>query len=488
MANWGLIDSATASGPQDYLAQVLAQAQADDEAKFKRAGEVQAREINLRKVADEEAQTGVKSGDLTLRNNERTDKITQAKQKEDAYQALLNDPNTPQYLKITLKAQHDAGTNITPLEASMSPADLHTQQQADAVTVATRAAKAKADEEAAQLKNSITLKGSPSYEDLHKPKLMDDPFMTPGPTVQQGGSPTSVMGGFRPISGGGNAAATTAPASGSASATPQIPNGLAAAPTPTTAPSTPAPAQPQANPNGQPDEQFLASLPQSSRMRVKAISDGTYPIPARGAITDPGLSQDIQRAMRYDPSLDLSTYQMRADTRKKFASGDPAQQVQNLNTAIAHMAAIDHSVDSLGNFSGIATPLNYVKNFFTTPDVKNFEQDRDRLGSEINNVYEKGGGAESDREATRGTFGKYDSKNVQQSAIAESVKLLKGKIDALDNEYKKGMNGSRFSISDMLSPEARTAYDSLVKKYGGTSSESSAPNEIHYDMQGNRIK
>lgn len=151
---WGLIGNATAKVPGDLLAQILADAAAADEAKFKRAGEVQKRVIDLRDANVREGglevqrgNLGVSQGNLTLEGQKRQDALSKSEQEERLFNDLV--ANAPQWAKLPLLAHRRAGVSLTPKDATVSPEQQfkHTQDAELAKIAATTAAQAGRDQQ-----------------------------------------------------------------------------------------------------------------------------------------------------------------------------------------------------------------------------------------------------------------------------------------------------------------------------------------------------
>lgn len=422
MPNWGLIDHATASAPLEELARILAEGKAREAEQFKRQGDIQTRGINERKMLDEEAQTGLKTQEFGAKQ------ATVAKGDQEFEQAIAS---APEWQKPVLRLQR-IGVKWTPQEALMSPEAQHAQNLEDASVVAARAAAAKETEyqrsEADKVKAAATAHTYRMQERGVGHEAPFDPFTA---TPQAHGAVIGA-GGTTPVNAGSPAQTAT-------------------------------------------DEAFLKSLPQPLAIKVKMLADGTFPMPTGAALKDPGLQQAIVLAKRYDPSFEGANYATRAATQKDFTSGATSKDINSLNTAIQHVANLDKSVEGLSNFGGFLTPLNYVKNFagsaLGNPEISRFNVDRKRVGSEIVGAYDKGGGSVADREAAKDDFSVYGAPAANKAAISETIKLLKGKIASIEDQYQRGMGSKRFSVRDIMSPEARQAYEGLLSKYDEASSE-----------------
>lgn len=143
-SNWGLIDHATAAAPLEQLAQILAQSKAEEEARFKRAGEEQTRGIALRNAQVNEGQLGLQ------RDKFGAEQATAAKGDQEFEQAIAA---APDWQKPVLRLQR-IGVKWSPREAIMSPDEQHAQQIQDETGKA--AAAAAAQETARQAANAFT--------------------------------------------------------------------------------------------------------------------------------------------------------------------------------------------------------------------------------------------------------------------------------------------------------------------------------------------
>lgn len=429
-SNWGLIDHATAAAPMEALAQIIAQAKAQEEERFKRAGEVQTRDIAMRGAAVNEGQLGLQ------RDKFGAEQATNAKSDQEFEQAIAA---APDWQKPVLRLQR-VGVKWTPKDAIMSPDQQHTQELQDETA---KAAAASAAREAEYQRGEADKVKAAAQQHVYR--------------MQERGAGKEAP--FDPFT-----------------STPQM-RGVTIGSGHTT------PVNPSASAQTATDEDFLKSLPQPLAIKVKMLADGTFPMPTGAALKDPGLQQAIVLAKRYDPSFEGANYATRAATQKDFTSGSTSKDINSLNTAIQHVANLDKSVEGLSNFGGFLTPLNYVKNFagsaLGNPEISRFNVDRKRVGSEIVGAYDKGGGSVADREAAKDDFSVYGAPAANKAAISETIKLLKGKIASIEDQYQRGMGSKRFSVRDIMSPEARQAYEDLLKKYDEPSTAKLTPAELY---------
>ncbi len=490
MSGWGLLGAATAQAPQETLEEIIAAQAMKDDARRKQA-------IEQRKLGQDDARIGVDQGGLKLRQDEftaaRTDKDNQRQQLQTMIDAASKDPKT-QYLVPVFQAKM-AGLETSPVNAdtfAMSPAERHTQLIADetAKAAAVAASQEKARQE--EFAHQDALHAAPTFRDAHpkpEPRVFDPFTMTwSGGTTGSAGSAGAatapqaggnVLRGFKP---------SVAPSGGVSAATgaqqPNVRDLIAVSHAPTGAPSPnpqSAGGQPQSptvgREGGDIDQAKLdAVTKQNPRLgqMTKMFINGTFPVPTGNALKDPTIGTAMLLAGQIDPSFEGANYATRAKTQERFTSGDEGKTVANINSVIGHIAGLDDSVNNgLRNWDlGAASwPVNWIKNNLFRGGAANdgglnaFDENANLASGELSKVYTGSAGGEGDRANARAPFGENNAPSSNKAAIKKALDLLKSKMDSMENQYQSGMGSRRFSVKGLLSPEARSAFDSLMEKY-----------------------
>jgi hypothetical protein len=163
------------------------------------------------------------------------------------------------------------------------------------------------------------------------------------------------------------------------------------------------------------------------------------------AATSPYWQQKLAEVSQYDPEFDAVNYNARAATRRDFTSGKGANNIRALNTAIGHLGHLADQISgtaSHGGFPG-ATTFNRAQNALArssgSSGVTQFEQTAGALAGELTQVYRASGGAEADIQRYLAEMDPNGSAEQKKAAVANIMSLLQSRLDALGDQYNKGM-------------------------------------------------
>lgn len=228
---------------------------------------------------------------------------------------------------------------------------------------------------------------------------------------------------------------------------------------------------PAFNPNGPTGDEFIKTLPANDQPIVKAVLEGRYPIPVGKAATSPEWQRVVQLATQADPSFDAGNYPARAAARKDFTSGPTSKTITGLNTLAHHIATLDSAIDGLNN--GKLQTLNAVGNFVNNrigdPRVNKFQVAANAVADEAAKVFAGTGSALADREKLASMFDPNMSPAQLKAATAQLAELVEGKLGGLQNQLDQGLGLGARDIK-VVSPEAKTLFDSYRSGHGGTTS------------------
>lgn len=257
------------------------------------------------------------------------------------------------------------------------------------------------------------------------------------------------------------------PQSGSTLSPPDA-SALAPVPAPdagSSAPTTAASLDPATRPAGGPrNDKALDGVPPGAASIVKGMVDGRISPPTSFAMSKPYWQAMIAKAADYDPNFDQTTWAGRVATRKDFAAGQAAKGVTAINTALQHAGTLVGDFDALNNFS--FTPLNSVVNSVesTFGDSRQTKaaQTVDALASEARKVFAaSGGGNLTELQEWQKSFPLNGSPDQQHAALTGFVQLLDGRLQALADQYNRGMGRTDDPLS-LLQPKARAVYEKLT--------------------------
>lgn len=233
-------------------------------------------------------------------------------------------------------------------------------------------------------------------------------------------------------------------------------------------------------PEPQRNEDYLKTLPPAIGTQVKALAEGRMQFPSGFALAKPYWQNMVTAVSRYDPSFDMTDFSTRAATRKAFnANGTAAMQVTSLNRALEHLADLKDAGDSLQNGS---VPLwNTLKNFVGQqsgkPELDNFNTAKSAVASELEKAFRGNGTAIAGIEDWKRQLSGSMSPAQQQAVWGQLTNLLNAQVDALSEQYSRGMGVSRDNFT-LLGPDAQKAYEHI----------NAAPADVRtYDQRGQRV-
>lgn len=217
---------------------------------------------------------------------------------------------------------------------------------------------------------------------------------------------------------------------------------------------------PAAEPAGTRHPEALAQLPQGQAQIAAEIGDYKFPLPSGMALRTPYFQNLIEMASKYNPNLDMSQYQVRQKARTSFTTGSDSQNLAALNTAVEHLGNLSQDVQSLGNFGGMARPLNAPVNALErTFDVGKaatatgaYNTDANAVADEMKKVFGGTGGSEADAMRWRSGLSADDAPDQQMTNIRAGVGLLGSRLDVLQKKYEQAM-GEPLNFA-MLNPKA----------------------------------
>jgi hypothetical protein len=214
-------------------------------------------------------------------------------------------------------------------------------------------------------------------------------------------------------------------------------------------------------------DEFLATKPPAQASLIKAIAEGRMQPPAGYAQRSPKVQQLLRDVAQYDPGFDLTLWKSRNDTLRSATSGKIGQNVASFNTAIGHLDTLDQSIDALGNTS--FTPYNRAANAARAtydPDfasnLRNFEASKTAVIDELTRAFRGTGGNVHDLQQWEENINSADSPQALHSAVRRVSELLHSRIDALGDQYNRGMQLKVPKDStELLSPKAKDALDRI---------------------------
>lgn len=209
-------------------------------------------------------------------------------------------------------------------------------------------------------------------------------------------------------------------------------------------------------------EDYLKTLDAGLAGQVRALAEGRRAFPTGTALKDPKVQELIAAATQYDPALDAANAATRVSTRRDFTSGSTARNITAINTAIGHLGTLKATADQLDNrsFPLWNTIANAAETAVGDPRVKRFGIARDAVANELMRVFRQTGASTTEVEEWKHTIDSSDSPEQLHAAISTAVDLLNSRVQAIGDQYSRGMGQSKDPIS-LLSPHAQEVFNSL---------------------------
>jgi hypothetical protein len=196
---------------------------------------------------------------------------------------------------------------------------------------------------------------------------------------------------------------------------------------------------------------YLNTLDQPTAAMVKALAEGRKAFPSGSALRAPYWQDMLAKVSNYDPGFDETNYQSRAATRKDFSIGTAGKNIRALNTAIGHLGQLYDQIPDTASHqfsvAGIplpgATAANAIENIYLTssgdPGPGRFSSTVTALAGELTQVYRNAGGAEADIQRYINELSPNQSEAQKKATIQNIVGLLNSRLNALQDQYQKGM-------------------------------------------------
>ena len=218
-------------------------------------------------------------------------------------------------------------------------------------------------------------------------------------------------------------------------------------------------------------DDYLKTLDKGQAEQVKALADGRMAFPSGFALRSPYWQRMLTEVSQYDPAFDAVNYQSRSRTRADLTSGPSAKNITSFNTAIGHLGTLYDKGEKLGNsWSDYYNKLaNFVIERKGDPRVREFETAKSAVADELTRSFRLTGGNVHDIVAWEANLNASNSPDQLRGAIRTGVDLLRSRIDALGEQYNKGM-GRTSDPLQLLTPKAR---ETLARLPGGEDAKDS---------------
>lgn len=211
---------------------------------------------------------------------------------------------------------------------------------------------------------------------------------------------------------------------------------------------------------------YLKTLPPADAALTKSLAEGRMAFPTGAGLRSPYWQKALQNVANYDPTFDAVNYGARAATRKDFTSGKSAQNIKALNTAIGHVGQLYDQIGGTMSSGGypLATTVNSLVNSYNrgagSAGPTNYAQTAGAVASELTQVFRGTGGAEADVKRYLGELDPNASLEQKQAAVKNIMGLLKSRLDAIGDQYTKGM-GTTAQPLNLLDDHAQKVWSAV---------------------------
>jgi hypothetical protein len=215
-------------------------------------------------------------------------------------------------------------------------------------------------------------------------------------------------------------------------------------------------------------EEYLKALPASRAAQIKGYAEGRIAFPGSFSLRSPYWQKMVADITQYDPDFDAVNYNARASTRRDFTSGKSSQNLTSVNTAIGHMGNLNRAVEKLNNsnfpyWNMASNWLNYAGGNTRFQEAqKEFNVAKQAVATELTRAFRGTGGNVSDIKDWEKSLSDIDSPSSLHAAIGQGVDLLASRVDAIGEQYRRGM-GPTADVTELLTPSAKKTLSALPR-------------------------
>lgn len=210
---------------------------------------------------------------------------------------------------------------------------------------------------------------------------------------------------------------------------------------------------------------YLASLPADHREMVRAIGEGRIDPASRLLYRKDG-QEIMQEVTTAYPGYDFSRAPEYAATRKDFTSGKTSQAINALNTAMGHMLTMYQNA-TLGGSLPVVSGMERAAGNQTAINLANAKA---ALVDELGKAYKAGALTDQDVKIWKGRINVWSPAEIQGNAKS-FAQLLDSKLNSYEQQWKNGSPPAAVAPIQILSPEARTAYQTITGRQPITGSQ-----------------
>lgn len=218
-------------------------------------------------------------------------------------------------------------------------------------------------------------------------------------------------------------------------------------------------------------QNYLNALPPDQAELIRAIGEGRTELSSRAASTKEGkaLMQEVTTAY---PGYDFSRAPEYAKTRQVFTSGKTADAINALNTAMGHMLTMYQNA-TLG---GSLPVIGAVERAAGSQSAITLANAKAALIDELGKAYKGGALTDADTRTWKGRISAWSPAEIKGNARS-FVQLLDSKLSSYEQQWRNGSPPGAVAPIQILSPEAKSAYETITGREPITGSVSSQPSQ-----------
>lgn len=197
-------------------------------------------------------------------------------------------------------------------------------------------------------------------------------------------------------------------------------------------------------------DELMEALPPMLKADVKGLLGGNITMPSISGRSNANAANLLLGiAQRVDPDFSTARNKM-MNEYKVPKSGNVAFNINAINTAIGHIGTLDTLGDALKNndIQGANKVLNSVLSQFGKPQQNNYELAQQAVAEELMRVFRQVGASEREATAWGQKFSSANSPEKIHDAARNAVELLKSRVDALNEPWKREFHNDFPMLTD----------------------------------------